>query len=110
DEGFLCEVFGEADVADATRQGCHDLGRLHPPHRFDGLSHAPILPNVRQEAQPTARSAPSQNFARTAFLSGLPSPVSGSESTTTTCLGDCTDPLRCFPPAWISTVIRVIDS
>jgi hypothetical protein len=51
------------------------------------------------EDQPTARPAPSQNCARTAFLSGLPSPVNGRASTTTTRLGDCTEPLRSLTAA-----------
>src|ERR1700677_4085686 len=63
---------------------------------------------LAQCAQPTARPAPAQNCARTAFLSGLPSPVSGSASTTTTRLGDCTEPLRSLTAAWISAVMASI--
>lgn len=39
-------------------------------------------------AQPTARGAPSQKRDRMAFLSGLPSAVTGTESTISMCLGD----------------------
>lgn len=69
---------------------------------------APGGPGARRNprnVQPTERSAPSQNCARTAFLSGLPSPVNGSDSAITTRLGDCTEPLRSLTAAWISAVI-----
>ena len=93
-----------------------DLRHLLAPERGDAPRHAGAVDQLADQQQlgqqdgqlrrararstcyPTERS-PVQYCARRAFLSGLPSPVSGRASVTMTCFGDCTAPLRSLTAA-----------